>query len=195
MTADDLIAAAAARGLTVTVGPPVRLPPPPPPPPPPQQPAAAPADRTGRHPLVGLAVGRTVTVTIPVVVGPGPNGRDGHWGERSRRVKRERRTVAAALADVTLPDLSRPGSRAAVAVTRLGGRRRDPDNNVASLKGVIDAVATALGVDDGDDRVSWAWGWRAGPAHGVEVTVATGGPLERPFIGAWVAPDGGVGGR
>jgi hypothetical protein len=42
-----------------------------------------------------------------------------------------------------------------VVITRVGPRVLDDDNRTASAKGVRDAVAAWLGVDDGSESVRW----------------------------------------
>ena len=51
-----------------------------------------------------------------------------------------------------------------ISLTRIGPRRLDPDNLAGSFKGVQDGVALALGVDDGDERVTWSYGQRRATA-------------------------------
>ena len=58
---------------------------------------------------------------------------------------------------------SRRGSRSgktSVVATIIAHRRRllDSDNNVGSIKGVRDAVAKWIGLDDGDPRWIWEYG-------------------------------------
>lgn len=50
--------------------------------------------------------------------------------------------------------------RVVVVVTIIAMRHRliDDDNNEAGSKPLRDAIATSLGVDDGDGRVSWCYG-------------------------------------
>lgn len=42
-----------------------------------------------------------------------------------------------------------------VVLTRISPRDLDPDNRVSSQKHVIDSIAEWLGIDDGDDRVTY----------------------------------------
>ena len=98
------------------------------------------------------------------------NGSHGHWSGPASRRKRERRYVAAALRGVRLP----AGPRWAVTITREGVRELDGDNLAGSAKGVRDAVAAALGVDDGPrGPVTWRYAQRRAKAYAVEVRVET----------------------
>lgn len=101
------------------------------------------------------------------------NSREHHMVEW-RRAKAERGT-----AKLLCRQLARPTQwPVTVLVTRIGPRRikDDHDNLRAAAKHVVDGVAEALGVDDGDrSKVSWAYAQAKGPyAVRVEiVTVAT----------------------
>ncbi len=68
-----------------------------------------------------------------------------HHQEEARIRAHERATITRALAEVTAP----PGPWDVV-VTRQGPRLLDEVNATTSIKGVEDAVAAWLGVDDGD---------------------------------------------
>ena len=94
-------------------------------------------------------------VSIPLRTGPGMNIREHHF-ERARRVKRER--IATAWALQATRQLSKPLLPVLVTLTRCGpSRGLDDDNLEGSLKGVRDAVAEWLLVDDADPRIRFAY--------------------------------------
>jgi len=51
----------------------------------------------------------------------------------------------------------RDGARIQITLTRIGARRLDADNLAGSAKGVQDGIALALGIDDGDPRMTWLY--------------------------------------
>lgn len=60
--------------------------------------------------------------------------------------------------------------RLIVTLTRVGPRTLDTDNLAGALKGVRDGVADALGIDDGDPRITWCYDQRKG-TYGVQIDV------------------------
>lgn len=91
-----------------------------------------------------------------------------HWATRKRRVDREHATIGGALASIDLPE----GPRWTVEIIREGRALLDDDNLRASAKGTRDAIACALGVDDGPQGpVAWSYGQRKGKGYGVMVTI------------------------
>ncbi len=103
------------------------------------------------------------------------NQRD--WRARSRRTKDARAAWLEALVRAGmltwLPPAPMPPLT--VTLTRLGGRKMDDDGNVSSLKGLRDHAARWLGLDDGDDRLTWRYGWEPGPLCGVRVRIESVG--------------------
>lgn len=88
-----------------------------------------------------------------------------HWRTRHRRVAGERAVLGGALAPMAPP----PGPWR-VTITRDGRGTMDDDGLAASAKGVRDAVAAWLGVDDAPGApVTWRYGQRR--ARGYAVTV------------------------
>ena len=73
-----------------------------------------------------------------------------HWAAKARVVKQQREAVALALCG--LPRHTMP---AKVTLTRLAPRKLDDDNLASSLKGVRDAIAEWMKVDDGSDQYQW----------------------------------------
>lgn len=80
-----------------------------------------------------------------------------HWRKRHKRRKALRREAWLATLEhcgkVTIGD----GLR--ISLTRItpSTRRLDSDNLAMSLKSIRDGIADALGVDDGDERIVWAY--------------------------------------
>ena len=74
-----------------------------------------------------------------------------HWSTRARRAKHERHSIGWLLAGKTRPE---PPIR--VVMTRRGPTSGlDDDNLAGALKGIRDGIATWLGIDDGDQRITW----------------------------------------
>jgi hypothetical protein len=97
----------------------------------------------------------TVAFSIPgLKLESESNTRDG-WRAKAYRTK-----VARHAAEMhTRAALSGRKLSAPIAITlwRVGPRRLDPGNCEASFKAVQDGVADALGIDDGDPRLTWRY--------------------------------------
>ena len=104
---------------------------------------------------------------IPLRTSRGQNNRE-HYMARARRVSRERQTVFSASPRAHLVALNvvasascgvTPGPVCTVTLTRVSpGRGVDGHDNLAgSLKAVVDELASILGVDDRDPRVTWKY--------------------------------------
>ncbi len=97
-----------------------------------------------------------------------------HWSTRKRRVTREHAAVNAAvrLAPMWSTVAAAEARRWVVTITREGRGLCDDDGLAISAKGVRDAVAAALGVDDGPTGpVTWRYGQRRAKGYAVEVRV------------------------
>ena len=79
----------------------------------------------------------------------------GHWSKGYRENKKAKAAVA-----LVLCRQERPALPVTVTLTRCAPRPLDDDNSVSSLKGVRDAVAKWLDVDDRDSRVTWKYAQR-----------------------------------
>lgn len=107
---------------------------------------------------VGSARG-SVEFAIPVRATFTLNSRE-HWASRARKRKAERTAVALAMRvrrarfDVD--------AGVVVTLTRVGPRKLDDDNVQGALKAIRDEVAKQLGVDDGDQRVTWRYAQERG---------------------------------
>lgn len=102
-----------------------------------------------------------ISVDIPVRLVNGLNSRE-HWAARARRAKTQRSAAKLAMrsrCDWTDECAMRrhiaDGGRLSVTIVRRGGRRMDSDGLIASAKHVRDGVADWIGIDDGDERVTW----------------------------------------
>jgi len=102
-----------------------------------------------------------------------------HWRKRAKRSREQRRFVAM-LACGRFGDLQPPlrgyiyrsqvdrrwklmsDASLSVTLTRIAPRALDGDNLAAGLKAVRDGVADALGVNDADPRVTWAYAQERG---------------------------------
>ncbi len=73
------------------------------------------------------------------------------------RIKVQRKTVELALRVPLRPLSALAWVRLVITVTRIGPRKMDRDNNIASLKASIDGIADAIGIDDGNERITWVY--------------------------------------
>jgi hypothetical protein len=58
-----------------------------------------------------------------------------------------------------------------ITITRLGPRKLDDDNLASSAKHVRDGIADKLGVDDGDDRLTWRYSQEKSSTYGVRIKI------------------------
>jgi hypothetical protein len=109
-----------------------------------------------------------ISVLIPIHTVSEANTR-GHWASRARRARKQREAarvmVRAALAGRATLDPQ------TVQLTRIAPRILDSDNLVSALKAVRDGVADAIGLDDGDPRLVWAYDQRKGKPGEYAVSV------------------------
>jgi len=103
-----------------------------------------------------LAIARTVVpgeklleVRVPQVLGVNQNAR-GHWQTKARKIKKDRDAVSLVLSQHKPPKLP-----VAVVMIRCAQHLLDDDNAVGACKGTRDSVATWIGIDDRDPRVTW----------------------------------------
>ena len=89
-----------------------------------------------------------------------------HTMERARRVAGQRQIgylLVAANSPPTLP--------VTVTITRIAPRALDDDNLAYSAKALRDGIADALGVNDRDPRVSWAYAQERGKPAAIRITI------------------------
>jgi hypothetical protein len=88
-----------------------------------------------------------------------------HWAVRAKRNKTHRNETHWAC-----KGLKRVDPPMTITLTRLGKRKLDGDNLQGALKSVRDGVADWLGIDDGDDRLTWVYRQETG-AYGVRIEI------------------------
>ncbi len=119
-----------------------------------------------------------ISVTLPLKTVSTLNARE-HWSKRAARAAEHRAIARMALtgplraAKMKLP--------VRVTLTRVAPRALDPGDNLpASMKGLRDGIADALGVDDRTPLVTWSYDQRRGKPreYGVEVAVEPMEPTE-----------------
>ncbi len=111
----------------------------------------------------------TYRFQVPIRTGSGLNARL-HWAVRAKRTKVEHLAVA-----VSMGGWFKPVLPAAVLLTRVspGTRPMDDDNLAGSLKGIRDAVAKRMGVDDGKrELIRFSYAQERGP-WGVRIEIRT----------------------
>ena len=115
----------------------------------------------------------------------------GHWAPKAKRTKSQRGAAkvearsAFVAADEHYP-ATHPGETlrgrgvlsepVRITLTRIAPRKLDSGNLEAAFKAVQDGIADALGIDDGDDRLTWVYQQARGAPkeHAVRVTIETG---------------------
>jgi hypothetical protein len=75
-----------------------------------------------------------------------------HWRNRQKRARIQRIVACYAACGYDVHQVTPP---VVVTITRMGKGTLDSDGAVISAKHVRDGIADALGVDDGDPRVTW----------------------------------------
>ena len=66
---------------------------------------------------------------------------------------------------------SKPPFPVKVTLTRCSPRKLDKWNMGGAMKHIIDGIADAYGVDDGDDRWEFEFKQRKAKTHGVEIEI------------------------
>lgn len=95
-----------------------------------------------------------------------------HWRMRHNRVKLQRATVGQALwARELLLKRERPQLPLTVRFTRLAARKLDSDNLVGGFKACRDEVASWLGVNDNDPRVTWEYQQAKGKGFAARIEI------------------------
>ncbi|MBI5724623.1 MAG: hypothetical protein HZA50_11730 [Planctomycetes bacterium] len=87
---------------------------------------------------------------IPIKTVSEANARE-HWAVKAKRAKAQRLTAWAA------SPKQLPKNRMAIILTRVAPHDLDTDNLARSFKAVRDGIADALGLDDGDKRLTWKY--------------------------------------
>lgn len=102
---------------------------------------------------------RVLTVKLPLATKSLTNVRM-HWAAKHRLAKGQRTPVGLVMRTALAAHPARLPLE--VTLTRIAPRELDDDNLRGALKSVRDGVADALGLDDRDSRVVWAYGQRKG---------------------------------
>lgn len=103
-----------------------------------------------------------ICVSIPGLRTRSLNERE-HLQVKARRIAREREVTRLACALQCSSIRAHAPSKLTITLVRIGPRRLDSDNSIGSLKAVRDGVADALGIDDGDPRLTWEYRQETGP--------------------------------
>ena len=98
-----------------------------------------------------------LTVKIPGLVPRGTLNSREYWAARVRRVRKEHSQVSLALKLWEAKNGSPPPMPWVVILTRRSPGKMDDDNAFGAMKGVRDALARWVGVDDGDDGFTWLY--------------------------------------
>ncbi len=93
----------------------------------------------------------SVRIEVPIKTVSEANRRE-HWAERAERVRQQRSLARMMLATNTA---RAPVGALRIRLTRIAPGMLDSDNVHGALKAVRDGVADYLGVDDGDESLTW----------------------------------------
>ena len=101
-----------------------------------------------------------MSLMLPLKTVSEANCRD-HFRKVARRKADQRNVVKAALwarvYSLRTAMARDTGKRLAVLLTRYSVRRLDTDNLASAFKACRDSVAECLGIDDGEERVTWEY--------------------------------------
>jgi hypothetical protein len=117
-----------------------------------------------------------VILTLPLKLKPEGNRREA-WYQVAKRRKAEEQAVALSLRAYA-PALVDQGFPLVCTLTRVSGGTLDSDNLQGAFKGVRDAVARELGIDDGGPEVDWQYRQERGPRLRHQIRIEIGPPEE-----------------
>lgn len=112
---------------------------------------------------------RSIRLTVPVKTISENNAREHHMARHRRRAMQRQVVTIHMLAH----RLCRPAPPYQITLTRIAGRKLDSDNLQGACKAIRDAVAAALGIDDGDEEHAWLYAQRK--ARPREIGLQVGG--------------------
>ena len=97
-----------------------------------------------------------VEYEVPVRLVSESNMRE-HWAKKATRAKKNRSAAKFWTEQKVryLSDAIKGGAPLKVTITRIAPGKLDDDNLTGSAKHVRDGIADALGIDDGDPRITW----------------------------------------
>jgi len=98
-------------------------------------------------------LGRSIEFFAPIRIVSEANLRE-HWAVKNRRKTTQQTEMIIVLRNVLRqsPKITLP---CVVTLTRIGPRKIDDDNLANGCKGIRDAIAHELDVDDGDSRITF----------------------------------------
>lgn len=111
-----------------------------------------------------------IAMTLPIRTVSESNARE-HWASKHRRVSAQRTCVELALR-ARLSGLRELALPCTVRLTRVAPRALDDDNLRGALKACRDGAADALGIQDNDPRVTWAYDQRKGAVRVYAIELA-----------------------
>lgn len=109
-------------------------------------------------------------IEAPIKTVSEANRRD-HWSVRNKRRAEQRREVYFAWKVAVAGCRRRLNAPYLIKLTRRGIKVLDSDNLASSFKGIRDQVAELLGIDDGDERISFEYAQETGSGYGVVIEV------------------------
>jgi hypothetical protein len=113
---------------------------------------------------------------VPIKIISEANNRE-HWYKKWRRKTDQQAEIFAVMHNLLLGKAF--DFPVHVELKRIGQNLLDSDNLANAFKGIQDAVAKKLGVDDGDrERVSWSYEQEASHKHFYEVSITITKKLE-----------------
>lgn len=99
-----------------------------------------------------------------------------HWRVRARQVKAERMATRLVVRLTGRDRIAVACLGATITLVRVGPRKLDSDNVQGALKAIRDEVAAQLGIDDGDERLTWLYSQERG-AYAVRVVIEPRGAV------------------
>jgi len=109
----------------------------------------------------------SVKIYIPVRTRTPGNGRR-HWAVDAKEARSQRNISMLAITSIRS---KRPDFPVRVTLTRISPKNMDKHNLPGALKHVIDGIADAYNVDDGDDGWEFVFNQEKGKVHGVDVLI------------------------
>lgn len=97
-----------------------------------------------------------ITVALPIKTVSEANQRE-HWANRHRR-KKAQQAIAVPILQAALRPIPTPPL--AITFTRVSVSKMDADNLAGAMKHIQDALCHVLGIDDGDDKLRFAYAQR-----------------------------------
>jgi hypothetical protein len=79
-----------------------------------------------------------------------------HWAARYKRLRQHKDAAYIGTLEA-LRGKRINCDKITITLPRLGLRKLDSDNMYSSQKGTRDGIAKALGIDDGDERLTWIY--------------------------------------